>query len=147
MTLSDFRCEMGLGASPLPPLSVTLLEKLLELVFEVVGGDSPVGGVGDGLFAEVVEGEGTGRGEAAAPGLIQDEPHQLQRYFRVRLALLQVSPLERTGLVLKALPVDGTGSIQGPRGPGRRYGKLGCTLVLKTALLHSTYYVAGVVRG
>ena len=140
--------EGGAGASPLPPLSGTLLEKLLELVFEVVGGDSPVGGVGDGLFAEVVEGEAAGRGEAAAPGLIQDEPHQLQRYFRFRLALLQVSPLERTGLVLKALPVDGTGSIQGSRGRGRRYdGKLGCTLVLETALSHSTYYVAGVVRG
>jgi hypothetical protein len=43
--------------------------------------------------------------------------------------------------------VDGTGSIQGPRGRGRRYGKLGYTLVLKTALSHSTHYVAGVVRG
>jgi hypothetical protein len=44
----------------------------------------------------VVEGEGPGRGEAAAPGLIQDKPHQLQSDLRVRLMLLQsVSPFGR----------------------------------------------------
>jgi hypothetical protein len=71
-----------------------LLEQFLELVFEVGGGGRSFGRVGDGLFAEVVEGEGAGRGEAAAPGLVQDKPHQLQCYLRVGLALLQSTSLQ-----------------------------------------------------
>jgi hypothetical protein len=70
-----------------------LLKQFLKLVFEVGGGDRPFGRVGDGLFAEVVEGKGPGRGEAAAPGLVQDKPHQLQCYLRVGLALLQGTSL------------------------------------------------------
>ena len=69
-----------------------LLEELLELLFEVVRSNRAFGTVGDGLFAEVIEGEGPGRGEATAPGLIQDEPHQLERHLRIRLALLQAVP-------------------------------------------------------
>jgi hypothetical protein len=64
------------------------------LVFEVGSGDRPLGGVGYGLFAEVIEGESPGRGETAAPGLLQDQAHQLQRHLRVRLALLQNFSLE-----------------------------------------------------
>jgi hypothetical protein len=73
---------------------LALLEKLFELVFEIRSGDRPFGGVGDGLFAEVVEREGSGRGEATAPGLVQDEPHQLQRHLRVGLTLLQLLPFK-----------------------------------------------------
>lgn len=65
------------------------MEKLFELIFEVISGSCSFGCIGDGLFAQVVEGEGTGWGEATAPGLIQDQPHQIQRHLRVRLALLQ----------------------------------------------------------
>jgi hypothetical protein len=75
-----------------------LLEKLLELVFEVSGGDRSFGGVGDGLLAEVVEGEGSGRGESPAPGLIQNEPHQLQRHLRVGLALFQGASLRSAAI-------------------------------------------------
>jgi hypothetical protein len=59
------------------------------LVFEVGGGDRPFGGVGYILFAEVIEGESSGRGETAVPGLLQDQPHQLQRHLRIHLTLLQ----------------------------------------------------------
>src|SRR5215216_152504 len=69
-----------------------LLEELLEVVLEVFGGDRAVGGVGDGLLAEVVEGEGAGRGEPAAAGMLQDQPHQFQGDFGLALALLHTVP-------------------------------------------------------
>src|SRR5918994_3103084 len=65
-----------------------LLEQLLQVLFEVVSGYALFRGVGDGLFAEVVEGEGTGRGKPPAPGVFQDEPHQLHGDLGLALALL-----------------------------------------------------------
>ena len=69
--------------SPQLGWNAALLEELLEVLFKVVGSYGAFGIVGDGLFAQVVEGEGSGWREAAVSGLIQDDPHQLQRNLRI----------------------------------------------------------------
>jgi hypothetical protein len=76
----------------------TLLQELLEVVLKVLGGHRTLGGVGDGLLAEVVEGEGAGRGEPAAAGLLQDEAHQLQGDLGLALALLHTRDRLSEGL-------------------------------------------------
>src|ERR687895_2255471 len=65
-----------------------LLKQLLQVLFQVVRGYAVFRGVGDGLLAEVVEGQSTGRRESPAPGVFQDEPHKLQGDFGLALALL-----------------------------------------------------------
>ncbi len=64
------------------------MKQPLQSFFEILGGHGAFRGVGYSLFAKVIEGEGTGRGEAAAPGLIQDHPHQLQRNLGLGFRLL-----------------------------------------------------------
>ena len=75
-----------------------LLEEFLEVVLEVLGGDRALGGVGDGILAEMVEGEGAGRGEPTAAGMLQDEPHQLQGDLCFALALLHTDDRLSEGL-------------------------------------------------
>ncbi len=101
LRLSLEAARAGNRASRKPPLTSSL-EKILESIFEVGGGDRSFGGVGNGLFAQVVEGEGPGRGEATAPGgLIQDEPHQLQRHLCVGLALFQNASLRSAAISIQ----------------------------------------------
>lgn len=66
------------------------MQKLLEIIFEVLGSNRALRVVGNGLLAEVIEGEGTRRREAAATGLLQDEPHQLQSDLGLALAQLHL---------------------------------------------------------
>ena len=65
-----------------------LLKQLLQVLFQVVCGYAVFRGVCDGLLAEVVEGQGTCRGKPPAPGMFEDEPHQLQGDLGLALALL-----------------------------------------------------------
>ena len=105
------------------------MEELFEAVFEVVGGDRSFGGVGYGFLAEVVEGEGPGRGEAAAPGLIQDETHQIQGDFGL-------------ALVRFARKVHGEYYTDGRE----RYGRIQATLSIESARFLSPRE-AGAARG
>ena len=110
-----------------------LLEELLEVVLEVFGGDRTLGFVGDGLLAEVVEREGAGRGEPAAAGLLEDEPHQLQGDLGLALALVHNRDDRLSGKLRRALY---------RRGAARRCGKLESALVVWESSL-----VLGIPRG
>lgn len=74
------------------------LEELFEFAFEVFRRDRAFGGVRHGLFAKMVKREGPGRGEAAAPGLLHDEPHEFEGYLGLAL---RVVPLLLHGMDYK----------------------------------------------
>jgi hypothetical protein len=69
-------------------VSRDLLEQLFEPVLQVIGGDVALRVIGNGLFAQMIEGEGSGRREPPPAGLLQHQPREVQSHLGVAFRVL-----------------------------------------------------------